>query len=289
MKSIKKLSILVITGLILFVSCTSKKNNGTSDAKKEIVIGYVDGWAEGVAMTYITKEILTEQGYDVKMKNAAVDLIFASMSLGDIDVFMDVWMPVTHKEKIAKFKNKLEYISTTYDEAKLGLVVPAYVPVNSIEELNANRDKFEGKIIGIEKGAGLTAKTEKVIADYGLNFKQINSSSVAMFTEVKKAISKKEWIVFCGWAPHWMFGRFDLKFLEDPKKYYGEKEKVMTYGRKGFQKDNPELASFFKAFKLTNKQISDLMNDMEDGDNKTQVAKTWVKNHQELVKSWLKK
>ncbi|MDC1106255.1 glycine betaine ABC transporter substrate-binding protein [Prolixibacteraceae bacterium] len=286
MKNIKQLSIILIAGLILFISCTG---NQSKQEKKELVIGYVDGWAEGVAMTYITKEILQEQGYDVKMKNAAVDLIFASMSLGDIDVFMDVWMPVTHKEKVAKFKNKIEYISTTYQDAKLGLVVPAYVTVNSIEELNASRDKFDGKIIGIEKGAGITAKTEQVIVDYGLNFKQINSSSVAMFTEVKKSISKKEWIVFCGWAPHWMFGRFKLKFLEDPKKYYGAKEQVMTYGRKGFQKDNPELANFFKAFKLTNKQISELMNEMEDGENKTKVAKNWVKNNQDLIKSWLKK
>ncbi|QZE14936.1 glycine betaine ABC transporter substrate-binding protein [Halosquirtibacter laminarini] len=290
MKNLKQLSTFFMAiVMLLLVACTGGKKNSGDTLKKEVTIGYVDGWAEGVAMTYVTKVILEEQGYNVKVKNAAVDLVFASMSQGDVDVFMDVWLPVTHKEKVAKFKNKLEYIGTNYPSAKLGLVVPSYVTINSIEELEAAKDKFKGKIIGIEKGAGMTGMTEVAIKDYNLSLKQINSSTVAMLTEVKKAIDKKEWIVFCGWAPHWMFGRFDLKFLSDSKKIYGDEEKIMTYSRKGFKKDFPELASYFTNFSMTDAQISALMNDMENGSSKDKTAKEWVRKNQELVKSWLKK
>lgn len=289
MKILKTLSIIGVSLVLLFTSCNGGQKKGTQkENKKEITIGYVDGWAEGVAITYITRSILIKEGYDVKLKNAAVDLLFASMSQGDVDVYMDVWMPVTHKEKVAKFKNKIEYLGTNYDKAKLGLVVPLYVTINSVTELEAHKDKFDSKIIGIEKGAGMTAKTEKLIKEYNLDFKQINSSTVAMLSEVKKAISKKEWIVFCGWAPHWMFSRFDLKFLVDAKNMYGDEEKIMTYSRKGLKEDDPQLASFFSKFSLNTEQISTLLNEMEKGTNKEEVAQKWVDANPELVQSWFK-
>lgn len=289
MKILKTLSIIGVSLVLLFTSCNGGQKKGAQkENKKEITIGYVDGWAEGVAITYITRSILIKEGYDVKLKNAAVDLLFASMSQGDVDVYMDVWMPVTHKEKVTKFKNKIEYLGTNYDKAKLGLVVPSYVTINSVSELEAHKDKFDSKIIGIEKGAGMTAKTEKLIKEYNLDFKQINSSTVAMLSEVKKAISKKEWIVFCGWAPHWMFSRFDLKFLVDAKNMYGDEEKIMTYSRKGLKEDDPQLASFFSKFSLNTEQISTLLNEMEKGTNKEEVAQKWVDANPELVQSWFK-
>ncbi len=284
-----KFNYLIIAILtLLFTACnTGSKKNSKS---KVISIGMVDGWAEGVAMTHVAKEILTEQGYTVKVKKAAVDLVFASLANGDLDVFMDAWLPVTHKEKIAKFSGKLESLGTSFDAAKIGLVVPAYVTINSIEELNANKDKFDGKIIGIEKGAGITAKTDLAIKEYNLNLKQMNSSSVAMLSELKKAIMEKRWIAVAGWAPHWKFGVWDLKFLDDPKKVYGETEHIETYARKGFKQDDAFAANLFSKFHLTNDEMSKLLAQMKDGDNdKDAVAKNWVAEHQDLVKSWLTK
>ena len=40
------------------------------------------------------------------------------------------------------------------------IAVPSYVTIDSIEELNANADKFGGKIVGIEPGSGLMRDTE---------------------------------------------------------------------------------------------------------------------------------
>ncbi|SFD97797.1 glycine betaine ABC transporter substrate-binding protein [Thermophagus xiamenensis] len=285
-----KLKNLFFAALIvaLISSCTSSQKKKGDDTK-EITIAYVDGWAEGVAMTYVTKSILESEGYSVSLKNAAVDLVFASLANGDIDVFMDAWLPVTHKEKIAKFTDKIESLGTNIDEARIGLVVPSYVTINSIEELNSVADRFDGKIIGIEKGAGITAKTELAIEQYGLNFEQLNSSGVAMLTELTKAIKENRWIVVTGWAPHWKFGRYDLKFLDDPQKVYGETEHVETYARKGFKDDDPFAANYFTNFHLTDAQIADLLAKMEDSDNKETTAKAWIEQNKALVQGWLKK
>ncbi len=285
-----KLNYLFIAILTLvFTACntTGKKNN--AESSKEISIGMVDGWAEGVAMTHVAKEILTEQGYTVNVKKAAVDLVFASLANGDLDVFMDAWLPITHKEKVAKFGNKIESLGTNFDAAKIGLVVPSYVTISSIEELNANKDKFDGKIIGIEKGAGITAKTDLAIKDYNLELEQMNSSSVAMLSELKKAIMEKRWVVVAGWAPHWKFGVWDLKFLNDPKKVYGETEHIETYARKGFKEDDKFVANFLSNFHLTNEEMSVLLAKMQEGDkDKDAVAKQWVTDNKDLVAKWIK-
>ncbi len=282
-------SLLIAAIVLLSFSCTnnSNKSSKSDETKKELTIGYVDGWAEGVAMTYLTQEIFKENGYKVKLQKAAVDLIFASLSNEDTDVFMDTWLPTTHGSKVKKFEGKIESLGVTYSNAKIGLVVPKYVTINSIEELNANADKFGGHIVGIEKGAGLTAKTDLAVKEYGLTLDHMNSSSIAMLTELKKAIDKNEWIVVAGWAPHWKFGRYELKFLEDPKGVYGSAEKIETYARKGFKEDDPFAANYFKNFSLTEGQMADLLLKMENANNKETAAIEWVEANKELVKSWL--
>lgn len=117
-----------------------------------------------------------------------------------------------------QYQDKLEVIGSTYENARIGLVVPDYVSISSIEELNKYKNKFSGKIVGIDAGAGIMKATEEAIQNYNLDFELMTSSGPAMTASLNKAIQKKEWIVVTGWTPHWMFNRFKLKFLEDTKK-----------------------------------------------------------------------
>ncbi|WP_430811145.1 MULTISPECIES: glycine betaine ABC transporter substrate-binding protein [unclassified Carboxylicivirga] len=280
----KRISLLMAI-TVLLISCQS---GAKKEEKKQLTIGYVDGWAEGVAMTYITKAIMEEHGYEVETQKAAVDLIFASLAMGDTDVFMDTWLPVTHGAKVAKFKDKIESIGITYRKAKIGLAVPAYVDVNSIEELNANAEQFDGKIVGIERGAGITAKTDVAVEEYGLELEHMNSSSIAMLAELKKSIDANKWVVVTAWAPHWIFGRYDLKYLEDPKGVYGQAETVETFARKGFKEEDPFAAKYFANFKLTDEQMGQMLMFMVAYEDQAKGAKEWVAQNKDLVASWLK-
>lgn len=281
-------SLIIASLVVLTCACNSTKKKDTKD-KKEITIAYVDGWAEGVAMTYVTKSILEEQGYTVTLKTAAVDLVFASLAQGDVDVFMDAWLPITHKDKVARFADKMESLGTNLDKARIGLAVPTFVTINTIEELNDVADKFDDKIIGIEKGAGITAKTDIAIETYNLDLEQMNSSSIAMLTELTKAIKEERWVVVTAWAPHWIFGRYDLKFLDDTKGVYGATEHLETYARKGFKEEDTFAANYFANFHLTDSQMGKLLAQMKDGhEDKNAAAKAWVKANPELVQRWMK-
>jgi len=285
-----KVKLLFVAALALVISsCNSSQKKGEEEAKV-VKMAYVDGWASGVAMTHVAEVILEQNGYEVETNAAAVDLIYASMAQGDIDVFMESWLPVTHGAKVDKFTDdEIVSLNVNTDKALLGLVVPQYVDINSIEELNANADMFDGKIIGIEKGAGITGMTNKAIEEYDLtNMEQLNSSGIAMLSELTKAINEESPIVVALWAPHWAFGRFDLKFLDDPKKVYGEAERIETWARADFKEDDPWAGEFFSNFHLNDQQAGAILATFEDGgSDKHATAEKWVAEHQELVQSWL--
>lgn len=105
--------------------------------------------------------------------------------------------------------------------------------------------------------------TETAIPTYGLDYKLMISSGPAMTALLDKAIKKKEWIVVTGWTPHWMFDRYELKVLEDPKNIYGVSEYIRAIARTGFSKEHPFAAELLGNIHLTDRQISSLMSAIE--------------------------
>ena len=267
--------------LVAFFSCNLVK------PKKQITIAYAN-WAEDIAVTHLAKAILEEQGYEVTLQNADIAPIFASISNQKADVFMDTWLPVTHADYMEQYGNKLEEIGNIYDSARIGLVVPEYVKTNSIEDLNKHREKFFGKIVGIDAGAGIMQATDKAIEKYRLKYKLLTSSGPAMTASLKKAIDRNEWIVVTGWTPHWMFDRYPLKFLHDPKGTYGNVESIYVVGWKGFTEKDPFAAKFFSNIKFTTEEISSLMKALKDARmDEEDLVRKWRDEHRELIESWI--
>ena len=66
------------------------------------------------------------------------------MNLKYGDVFLDAWLPNTHKDYWADYGDNLAKLGESFSSGITGLVVPSYVKNNSIEELNEHKDKFKG-------------------------------------------------------------------------------------------------------------------------------------------------
>lgn len=280
------MSVVMLLGAM--AGCSPSGGSSGATEKKTVKLGYVN-WSEGIAMTNLAAAVLEdEMGYKVELTMADVAPVFTSVASGNTDAFLDVWLPVTHEDYMKEYGDKLEDLGVSYENALIGLAVPSYVQVNSIEELNANKDQFGGEIIGIDSGAGIMKATEKAIADYGLDYKILPGSGPTMTAALKKAIDAKKPIVVTGWKPHWMFARWDLKVLEDPKGVYGTAENIHIVARKDLSKDMPEVANFLKSFKMSEKELGDLMGAIEDkGGEPLDVARAWAKEHTDLIKGWV--
>ncbi len=275
---------VMVVSLMLIVGCGK-----SGQQAKTANLVYVN-WAEGVAYTNLAKVVLEDKmGYTVTITAADVGPAYTAVAQGDKDAFMETWLPVLHKDYVEQYKDKIVDLGNVYEGTQSGLVVPAYVTIDSINQMNANKDKFDGKITGIDAGAGIMKTTEQLIDNYGLDYKLISSSGPAMTAALKDAVDSNEWIVVTGWKPHWMFGRWDLKFLkQDPDKIMWKKGNIHIMGRKNIETDKPELAQFLKNMFFTDAQLADLMLQVEESDQDVSVvARGWMMDHPDVINSWI--
>jgi glycine betaine/proline transport system substrate-binding protein len=274
------LSLLVLT----LAGCTQQ---GQQAEQKKITFGYVN-WAEAVAMTHLLQAIIEDEfGYDVDTVQADVGPVFLGVSQGDFDAFVDVWMPVTHESHMAKVGDKIEHYGVVYEGARIGLVVPEYVSINTIEEMNDVKERFGGRIVGIDAGAGIMSSTEKAVEEYGLEYELVASSEPAMVASLRDAIDKEEWVVVTGWSPHWKFARWDLKYLEDSQGVYGEAERIEKIARKGLTEDAPEVANLIKNFTINDDQLGTLSEYINEGMDPVEAGRKWASENADVVEGWL--
>lgn len=146
-------------------------------------------------------------------------------------------------------------------------------------------------ITGIDAGTGVMSGTTEALKVYGLEkdkWQLQTSSTAAMTSTLGKAIKNKQPIVVTGWEPHWMFTKFDLKFLDDPKGVFGGSENINTIVRKGLKKDEPEAYKVLNNFYWTPEDMSDVMLKVNDGDDPQEAAANWIKKNPKKVAEWTK-
>ncbi len=261
---------MIKKSLVAFVLLLATLLSSCERRHKQDVLILYPNWAEGIAITHLGKIMLEEKGYKVSIKRLEPGPIYAALSRGDADVYMDAWLPHTHMDYWKRYNHRLDTLGSVFDGGITGLVVPSYVDINSIEELNGNKERFESKIYGIGVGAGIHSNTEKAIELYNLELPQISSSETSMITALKKAVSRHEWVVITGWKPHFMWTNFDLKVLDDPMGIYPtDTIKIVT--RKGFAEDKPEITKILQEYKLSEEMLNELITEV-DKDSKPEIG-----------------
>ncbi|WP_128893781.1 glycine betaine ABC transporter substrate-binding protein [Longirhabdus pacifica] len=175
----------------------------------------------------------------------------------------------------------------------MGLTLTLAVGVaacGSGEETNEDAtvgERLDYEIIGIDPGAGLMKATAQVLEDYELtDWELVEGSGAAMTAALKKAYNNEEPIVVTGWTPHWMFSKFDLKYLEDPKGIYGEDESIHTLVRNGLKEDLPGVHQVLDQFNWTSDDMGEVMVMNEDGMSSEESAAQWVADHADMVAEW---
>ncbi|MCZ4603004.1 ABC transporter permease/substrate binding protein [Streptomyces sp. Lzd4kr] len=284
---------LVAGGMGVFGPASGTAEASATDVGKgkELKIGYIP-WDEGIASTYLWKELLERRGFEVTTSQYAAGPLYTGLATGQIDFETDSWLPTTHAEYWKKYGKQLEDLGSWYGPTSLELSVPSYVKgVNSLEDLKNNASKFKGKIIGIEPSAGMMGMLkDTVLKKYGLEgtYEVVDGSTPAMLAELKRAYAKKEPVVVTLWSPHWAYSDYDLTKLKDPKGAWGKGDGVHTLARKGFAGDNPEVGKWLKDFSMTEKQLTSLESQItKAGKGKEQDAvRTWLKRNPGLLDKW---
>ena len=276
----------IMTGLLastlLLAGC------GKSDAPSNTVkLAYAE-WDSCLAATEVAAAALEKAGYQVETLSVSGAMLYSALANQDVDAMVCAWLPTTHKNYYAKTEDKLENLGANMQGTQVGLVVPAYVEINSIEELTQNSELFQNRIVGIDPGAGIMELTQQALEAYDLPLELIVGSDATMTAVLQDAIRKEEAVVVTGWTPHWMFAAWDLKYLEDPKNIYGEPEHIDTLVRLGLKEDMPQVYSILQAFEMSSEERGTVMAaNREENANSKDTAKAWLEQNTEQVNQWL--
>lgn len=281
----KLMTYAVLAGIVLLFAARFI-SSAMGVTKETVNLGYVQ-WDSEVASTNVAAEVLREMGYDVKMTPLDNAVLWQSVANGEVDASLSAWLPTTHGSLYEQYKDKLVDLGPSLEGVQSGLVVPAYMDVNSIEELT---DQAGKKITGIEPGAGIMTTAQNTIDTYSnlSDWELISASTGAMNIELDRAYQNQEDVVITGWSPHWMFSKYDLKYLEDPQKTMGEKEAIHTLVRKGFEEDNAEVNAVLDNFNWTQEDMESVMLAINEGASPEEAAKAWIEENRDLVDSWKK-
>ena len=275
-------------------------------AQDRVRLSYVE-WSETVAATNMVKTVIQEKlKIPCEIIPMKADRMWAAVAEGAVDGMVAAWLPTTHGHFYEEHKDQIEDLGPNLIGTQIGLVVPditvgrqtaasgqrnaPYIKAVSIDDLKKYPDKFNRRIIGIDSEAGIMKKTREAMRSYGLyNYELIKGSEVSMTAELSNAIRKQKWIVVTGWEPHWMFGRWTLKFLEDPKNVFGKKEKIHTIVRKGLKADMPDVYKLLDNFNWSAKQLEQLMIWIEEDDGMFpgEKALRYMRYHPEQIAAWL--
>ena len=217
------------------------------------------GWTDITITTALTVKILEALGYQPQIHVLGTDITYQSMKNGDIDIFLGTWLPGLQTASAPYYADgSIETIRTNLTGAKFTLAVPKYVSdagVLDFKDLNKHKEKFGGKIFGLEPGGNkpIEEMISKNAFDLG-NWNLIESSEAGMLSQVNKDILREKWIVFLAWEPHPMNTAYDITYLRGGDAYYGKDygaAVVNTDVRKNYRDDCPNIVNL-----LANLQFS---------------------------------
>jgi glycine betaine/proline transport system substrate-binding protein len=278
-----------------------------SPSAKPLRIAYVN-WSSSVASANLVCVVVRERlGRRCELRPTDAEGMWRAVAENEADVLLSAWLPDTHAHYMERYGERLVDFGPNLEGTRIGLVVPevrvgrqtgahgmrnpAYVSARTIGDLRDSGEPFHWRIVGIDPGAGIMRATRNAMARYGLDrYRLIEGSEQSMTEALAEAIARQEGIVITGWVPHWMFDRWSLRFLDDPKGVYGGSGEIHTLIRPGLAQEMPRVADFLDRFHWSPEEMNRLLiwNRQQDGLDPYGTAARWVRSHPARVDDWLK-
>nr|WP_121173334.1 choline ABC transporter substrate-binding protein [Kushneria sinocarnis] len=256
------------------------------------------GWTDITATTALARTVFEALGYATRAETVSVPVAYSALKSGDLDVFLGNWMPSMASISDPYIdKGQVDRLTANLKGAKYTLAVPQYVidaGVTSVAELDANRDRFDERIYGIEAGNDGNQIIQQMIdKDFdGLgDWKLVASSEAGMLSQVRTAVRNREWIVFLGWAPHPMNTRFEIGYLSGADDYFGPNfggATVYTNTRGGYVNECANAGRLLEQMTFTLPMENELMGAIMNEDREPMAAaREWLAAHPGTLEGWL--
>ena len=286
-----KLSVAI---LVLALGAVALTGCGGPERDEVLTLGNI-GWDENVAVASLTKVLLEKElGHErVEIRSSTnLDATYRGVASDGLDAFQDVWLP-NQEDFLEEVSGDVEHLDPWFlGDTRQGMAVPAYMDVESIDQLDGTDAEF---IFGIEESSAMMrevvgGEAGGVIPAYGLGQKLVQAPTAGMLEEVERRYRAREEFAFLAWSPHWMNQRFDITYLEDPKDTFGPTNnpaECSTIVRRGLREEDPAAHAFIDALELTEGQINGLEQEINEESDPVAGARRWASENRGVVRPWI--
>ena len=293
----RKATVAGIAGLAVLVGTITAQAADPESCKN---VRFADvGWTDITSTTALTSVVLEGLGYAPSNQVLAVPVTYTSLKNKDIDVFLGNWMPTMEADLRPYVDDKsVEIVEpANLEGAKYTLAVPAYTfdaGLQSFADIAKFKDQLDGKIYGIEPGNDGNRLILGMIEGNQFDltgFELVESSEQGMLSQVERAVSRNEPIVFLGWEPHPMNAKYPMKYLAGGDDVFGPNfggATVYTNIRAGYLAECPNVGTLVKNLRFTlpmeNEVMGAILNDAKDP---AVAAKEWLVANPAAWEGWL--
>ncbi len=211
---------------------------------------------------------VVEKKLNIPVEDIVVPSLELFKSINDlvVDATLAPWMPYSCKSYWEEYNENIEEIGPNTYGCRLGLVTPKYVDINEVEDILQHGDKIDYKIYSLRRTSYIGSLMSEIKEKYNLdNIEIIYMDTDELLNKFDEMYKRNEWIIITGWQPHYTFGEYELKFLNEPKHVFGKVEHLTTYVNKDLKRKNPKLYDIIKNFKMDMNSLNNSLSQIRRG------------------------
>ena len=282
----------------------------------------VNNWTSQIVLAEVLGEILESVGYNVEYKPSDTQLQYTAMGNGDMHVQVEVWegtmkTPFEKEVNAGRMADAGAHTATTREE----WWYPAYVEdlcpgLPSWEALKSDEcAKALAAPETMPRGRYLAGPVDwekpdqERIDALGLPFQVVNAGQAStLWAELDAAYQRKEPIILFNWTPNWVEAVYEGKFVDFPD-HDAACETDPSWGANpdatydcgnpkngwlkkgvwvGLEEKWPCAFQIIRNMDFTNAMIAEAAAKVDvDGMSPSEAAQSWLKDHEEVWKSWV--
>ncbi len=321
-------SIMLLVGIIslTLVGCTSG-NGETSEGDKPYAgkeIRFANAQWDSIMFHNAVAGTIAEEiwGYSWSEVSGSTPVTHQGLLSGEIDTHMEIWSAniASYDDDVAN--DRLQILSTNFDDNYQGFYVPRYVidgdsergieasapDLKYVWDLKNYPDVFQddddprkGRVYGAIPGWEVDQIMNNKYLHYGLdeNFIYFRpGSEAALATSITAAYERGEPICAYYWEPTWLLGLYDMVLLEDepynPDTYLDGESALpavdVTIGVSNnfAEEGNEEFITFLSNYETSSALTSEALAYMQEtGANYVDTAEWFLSENIELLDEWL--
>ena len=275
--------VALIVALFLGLSCERGPRTNV------LRIGYTD-YSFDQAVVMVLKGILDQQeNLEVELYRLPDSTMFRALVDDELDIAISMWLPHTHQMYLDMYRSEIQTHSIISDSIGIYLVVPSYMPVNSISDLRNFGSLLRNTIMVPESQNAIYHLATDIISDYdlrGFTLQETAWDDIVPF--IAESLSDNAGFAFVSLRPHWIFERYELKVLEDVRQSLGEHENAYLAVNSKFVERMPLYADFFSKVRFSLSEMETLLEMNQTlGTEPYENAMRWINQNTIKINLWL--